>query len=129
MKKLILWLCTSLIMWGANAQVIGKTTTENYKADFEKKSNKVSKNYEKGLQETANNYLKLYRDCEEYTDYCDERQKIINKYNNLKRTLEKKLSKNLDLEVDQTTKDFVKEYLDNYLGDLYYFRAPRTVYI
>ena len=39
MKKLILLLCTSLLMWGAKAQVVGKTTTEDYKASFEKKSN------------------------------------------------------------------------------------------
>jgi len=39
MKKLILLLGTSLLMWGAQAQVVGKTSTEDYKASFEKKSN------------------------------------------------------------------------------------------
>ena len=39
MKKLILMFCTLLLVWGASAQVVGKTVTEDYKASFEKKSN------------------------------------------------------------------------------------------
>jgi hypothetical protein len=39
MKKITLLVSTLLLMWGANAQVVGKTTTEDYKASFEKKIN------------------------------------------------------------------------------------------
>lgn len=102
-----------------------KTESKN----FEKTSKKIGINYDKGLQEAANNYLKSYRNCQEYIDYCSERYKITNKFYNLRKSLEKNLSKNLDIELDQTTKNYIKEYLDDYIGNLYYFRAPRTIYI
>jgi TRAF-interacting protein len=97
--------------------------------NIEKKSQNIIKNYEKGLNDVANEYIKSYRETVEYTEYIKEIQHIQKQYISIRKKIERNVSRKLDLEIDQTTRDFIKDYIEEQTGNLYYFKVPRRIYI
>ena len=97
--------------------------------NIEKKSQNIIKNYEKGLNDVANEYIKSYRETVEYTEYIKEIQNIQKQYTSIRKKIERNVSKKLDLEIDQTTRDFIKDYIEEQTGNIYYFKVPRRIYI
>jgi TRAF-interacting protein len=97
--------------------------------NIEKKSQNIIKNYEKGLNDVANEYIKNFRETLEYTEYIKEIQNIQKQYTSIRKKIERNVSKKLDLEIDQTTRDFIKDYLEEQTGNIYYFKVPRRIYI
>lgn len=109
-----------------------KDLIQKYKNDFkhyEQQYSFISKKYQVGLNNVANEYLKAFRTDPDFIEYNQNKNKMQQKYYLIRKKIEKELLQNLDMEPDDEMRDFIKDYVDNEIGEYYYFIIPRTIYL
>jgi hypothetical protein len=97
---------------------------------LEKKSQLISKNYDKELNNVTIEFLKNYKLSNEYTEYFSNVQSYKKQYSKLIQKIKKQISKKLDFEIDPVTMDFIIDYLDEkrIYSEYCYFKLPQRIY-